>query len=156
MEKSRLRPETLKDMASFEMLLGLSPSEIGIMASVMSEVTMPKNTYFIFEDSNDFEVFFILKGQAEIRVPRNSGGGNGRLALVGPGETVGEFALARYGRRSASTCTISDVVALKASSEELHKLFAEHPNIGYHIYRNLLRLTVERLEDTNFLARKVV
>lgn len=156
MESTRLKSETLKDMASFEMLLGLSPAEVGILASIMTEVSLAKNTYFIFEDSKDFEVFFILKGQAEIRVPKNSGGGNGRLALVGPGETVGEFALARYGRRSASTCTITPLVALKANSDDLHKLFESHPNIGYHVYKNLLRLTVERLEDTNFLARKVV
>ena len=156
MERTRLSPETLTNMASFKMLTGLSPAQIGIMASVMTEIDIPKDTYFIFEDSNDLEVFFILKGQAEIRVPRNSGGGNGRLAVVGPGETVGEFALARTGRRSASSLAVTDVVALKTSSEELHQLFSDHPSIGYFIYRNLLRLTVERLEDTNFLARKVV
>lgn len=154
--KTGLSTDCLKEIAGFELLSGLTPAEIGVVASVMTEVHVPAKTYFIFEDSKDFEVFFILKGEAEIRVPSKSGGGAGRLASVGPGETVGEFVLTRPGRRSASTFALTGIVAAKARSTELNRIFDENPNIGYHFYKNLMRLTVERLEDTNFLARKVV
>lgn len=156
MSSRQLRSEALEIMASFEMLSGLSPAEVGTLASIMTEVTIPQDTYFIQEDSAGEDVFLIVRGQAEIQVPHENGKGRAVLAAVGPGEPVGEFALARPGKRSATARATTTIQALKTTSAELKALCDTNPNIGYHIYRNLLRVTVERLEDTNFLARRAV
>lgn len=156
MSSRQLRIEALETIASFEMLGGLSPAEVGTLASIMTEVTIPQDAHFIHEDSAGEDIFFIVRGQAEIHVPHENGKGRTVLAAVGPGEPVGEFALARPGRRSATAQATTAIHALKTTSAELKELCEKNPNIGYHIYRNLLRVTVDRLEDTIFLARRAV
>jgi CRP-like cAMP-binding protein len=154
MRSQQLGNQALEMITSFDMLVGLSAAELGTFASVMTKVNIPKDTVFIHENSEDDAIYLITRGQAEVLVPGVEDKERAVLAAVGPGEPIGEFALARTGQRSASARAVTHVQALRTTALELRTIFDQNPNIGYHVYRNLLRITVERLEETNLLARQ--
>jgi CRP/FNR family cyclic AMP-dependent transcriptional regulator len=100
------------------------------------------------EDETSFHFFIIQEGEVEI-FKRGSSGEELQLAIVTPGNSLGEFAMLDRKPRSASARAMSDIVAARVSPEAYNQLLSELPDWAVSVMRAL----VERVRHTNDIVR---
>ncbi len=132
---------------------GLDPDLIAVLASAFRSETAPSGTQFIKHDAQSRDVYIIASGIVEVEIPIVGKQTNSSLARLKPGDSVGEFALLRDARRTATARSISDVQLLVASADDVLRVFDEHPRLGYVVCRNLGKILADRLTDTNMQLR---
>ncbi|RZA15162.1 MAG: cyclic nucleotide-binding domain-containing protein [Proteobacteria bacterium] len=132
---------------------GLEPDLLNILATAFHSQTVPASSEFIKHDAQSRDVFIIVNGIVEIEIPVVGKQNNSSLARLKPGDSVGEFALLRDSRRTATARAVSEVKLIVATSDEVLKLFDQHPRLGYIVCRNLGRIVADRLNDTNMQLR---
>ena len=72
-------------------------------------------------------------------------GGERILAILGPGELVGEFAMIDAQPRSASVTAARDTELSFISRASFQQIAERHPDV----YRHIVKMLVQRLRDTN-------
>lgn len=150
MSESKITPENLK---SFQVFEGLSAQDLAVVASVLTYHKYPQGTQLIFQEQNATEVFFIFHGRVRVEITRVDGRATETLTTLSGGETVGELALARSGRRTASAITQMEAEIFTCDAGAMNALFDKHPAIGMQVFRNLTRVLASRLADTNMMLR---
>lgn len=139
--------QLLKNLPFFNQLNG---HDLTVLASVLKEVSLISGEVFIDQDdTKNLDAYIIVEGGAKIyRV--NEDGEIINLAILGPGQIVGEMTLLDQSPRSAYVETIQDSKLLVLSRDQLLKILKEHPNATVGLLKTLatrLRVTNERLED---------
>lgn len=132
---------------------GLEPGLLEVLASIFKLVEAESGYRFIEHDAKSSDLYIIVKGLVEIEIPVVGKSTNSALARLKAGDSVGEFALLRDARRSATARAVGDVKMIVASSADVLKLFDAHPAMGYCVCRNLGRILADRLNDTNMQLR---
>jgi CRP/FNR family transcriptional regulator, cyclic AMP receptor protein len=85
--------------------------------------------------------YILASGQAEVIR------GGRRLALLGPGDVVGELSLIDGKPRSATVKAVTDLEVLEIDARDLSRLLRKAPAVS----RNLLEALAERLRQTDAL-----
>jgi CRP/FNR family cyclic AMP-dependent transcriptional regulator len=98
----------------------------------------------LFREGDAGNYMFILSSG---RIGVFKGGEHGEQLLSHEirGRIVGEMALLDHEKRSATCIAESDCELLTFTQENLKKLAADHPAIGYHFLFSLARLLSKRL-----------
>ncbi len=105
----------------------------------------------LFEENElSFHFYIIQEGEIEI-YKKGTSGNNIILAKVGPGNSVGEFAMLDRQPRSASARALTDISVAKVSPEAYERLLDELPDWAVSVMRAL----VERLRFTNNIVREI-
>lgn len=118
------------------------------MATEIENVTFRAGDILFEENELSFHFFIIQNG--EVEVYKKGANGNIVLAKVGPGASVGEFAMLDRQPRSASARALTDITAAKVSPEAYERLLDELPDWAVSVMRAL----VERLRFTNNIVRE--
>lgn len=115
------------------MLAALGPDQRASLATVMSTVHWEAGTTMVEQGTEGDACWFLLKGEAEVRI------GEAVVAVIGPGQPVGEVA-AMLGRpRTATVVTTTPVDALELHAADV----AARPELA----RELGRLLLQRADD---------
>lgn len=132
------------ELDSLDLFRGLSVSELGRVNDQLGKTTFPAGAT-IFTASQPGEIaYVVLSGTLKVSVIQ----ANGReltLALLGPGEVVGELSLADRGGRSADVVALEPATLLWIDRGTLQQLRREIPLIT----ENLIRLMARRLRLAN-------
>lgn len=112
-------------------------------------VTFGAGDYVFHENETSFHFFILQEGQVEV-FKSSKTGAKIPLAVVGPGTSLGEFAMIDRQPRSATARALTDVRAAKISEAAYTQLLQELPDWAISVMRAL----VERLRHTNELIRK--
>lgn len=144
---SNQKIQILKNLPFFNQL---SQHDIAVLASILKEVSYPPGEVFIEQDdTKNLDAYIIVQGGAKIyRV--NEEGEIINLAILGPGQIVGEMTLLDLSPRSAYVETIQESKLLVLSRNQLLKILHEHPTTAVGLLKTLatrLKITNERLED---------
>lgn len=100
---------------------------------------------FIFKESEESYHFYIIQsGEVEIYT-LGEDGYKVRLATVGAGASVGEFAYIDKKPRSANVCAIKPVTAVMVSEQAYAELLQDLPSWALSLIENL----VEKLRKTD-------
>jgi CRP-like cAMP-binding protein len=150
MSNPGIRVESLKNFPIFE---GLTIKDLELVAGVMKYHKAQQGTQLIKQEQNAAEVFFIVDGRVRVEMLGVDGKVSETLTTLTAGDTVGELALARVGRRTASAMVQMDSELYSADASTLNNLFENHPTVGLSVFRNLAKVLASRLVDTNFLVR---
>jgi len=150
MSVSNVPAETIKSIIVFQ---DLSHEELDKVASVLKYQKYPQGSQLIVQDQKASEVFFIVNGRVRVEMARLGGKTSETLTMLSSGDAVGELALARVGRRTASVITQMESEICSGDSAEINKLFEANPTIGLKVFRSLSRILAERLGDTNIMLR---
>lgn len=96
-------------------------------------------------------MFVILTGGVRVvRTPRDLARPV-LLAVIGPGDVVGEMGLLDGGPRSATVTALGETVTVEIDAPTLARCVAEHPDL----YAGLLRVLSRRLRSTNELVERM-
>ncbi len=112
-------------------------------------VNFAAGDYIFHENETSYHFFILQEGQAEV-FKTGAAGGKIPLAIVGPGTSLGEFAMIDRQPRSATARALTEVRAAKISEAAYNQLLQELPDWAISVMRAL----VERLRHTNELIRK--
>lgn len=141
--------EKLNALRQFPLLSTLSDQILKDLASFTTEKFIPENTVFIDQGSVADVVFLLISGSVKVyRVSED--GKEVVLAILGPGELVGEMALIDHLPRSAYVESIQYTTTLCFSSANFLNLITIYPTVAMSLLTHLsnkLRSTGELLES---------
>lgn len=124
------KERTLK-LSEVPLLSNCSQRELQRVAKVTDEVIVPAGTTLIEQGQLGREAFVIVDGTAAVRR-------NGRkVAVVGPGECVGEMSLLDRQPRSASVVAMEEMTVLVIPSRSFSALLDDTPSLTRKLLQNL-------------------
>jgi len=101
---------------------------------------------FITRGEEETMVYVLLSGSAEVRT------GGRTMAVCGPGEVLGEFAMLTREARSADVVVLEDSEFLTFSERSFQKLVDSDPRLAAHVFWNLARQLSRKLVASNRLS----
>ena len=131
---------------------GAPPAALATLAERLSTESYPKGTV-LFHQGDPGDSVLVLETGA-IKVSNLSPDGREVvMALLGPGEMLGELSIFDSGVRTADATAIEDTTALVLSHDVFRPFLEEHPAVAIHLLEVLavrLRETNEALQDAIF------
>lgn len=115
----------------------------------LQEVSYAPGEFLFLEGERTFHFFVLIEGEVEV-FKTDSEGKIFPLASVGPGASLGEFAMIDRQARSASARAKTRVRATRISEAAYEHLLSELPEWAMSVMRAL----VERLRTTNDIIRR--
>ena len=92
------------------------------------------------------DLFLILRGQ--VAAGANDGSARQHIALIGPGDSFGEYAYLGGDTCNADITALSPVTAISLSHESFGKLQRKHPALAFRLVLNLAMAASHRFEVT--------
>jgi CRP/FNR family transcriptional regulator, cyclic AMP receptor protein len=132
-----LDPATLSEVALFR---DLHSKQFSKLAARLHQKTFPSGTNVITAEERGDSVYVIVEGTAKVYVTHTDGS-EVILAILGPGEIVGEMSVADSLGRSASVLTLEDSTLLWMERHTFLSSTEEMPAIA----RNLVSILSRRL-----------
>jgi CRP/FNR family cyclic AMP-dependent transcriptional regulator len=114
-------------------------------------VILRRGQSVVTEGEADGAVYLVTSGKVKIS-RRTTSGGEGLLALLGPGQVFGELSLLDGAPRSASARAVTGATVQELTQERLHDLLRERPEIAHWMLQQLAR----RLRHTNDVVAELV
>ena len=105
--------------------------ELRLLASVADDITFTSGDALCHEGRVAYECFAITSGTAEVRAHDQT------IALLGPGDVVGEMALLDGGRRTASVIARTDIHAFSIDRRRFDALLERAPAVARAMLRQL-------------------
>ncbi len=138
-----LDPAILSEVALFR---DLHSEQLSKLAARLQQKTFPSGANVITAEERGDSIYVILEGTAKVYVTHTNGS-EVILAILGPGEIVGEMSAADSLGRSASVLTLEDSTLLWMERRTFLSSMEEMPAIA----RNLIGILSRRLRlaDTN-------
>jgi CRP/FNR family transcriptional regulator, cyclic AMP receptor protein len=140
-------PANLQEVA---LLRGLPPERLEALAPMLHERSFPANTNVITAEERGEGVYAILSGTVKVYVT-DAGGAEVIIAVLGPGEIVGEMSLADSLGRSANVLTLERSTFLWMDRRALLASMEETPVVA----RNLASILSRRLRLANTHTRSL-
>lgn len=132
------------ELGRLELFRGLSTAELGRVNDLLGRTKFPAGAMIVTASQPGEIAYVVLDGTLKVSVIQS----NGRdltLALLGPGEIVGELALADRATRSADVVTLEPSTLVWIDRNTFNQLRRDIPLIT----ENLLRLLARRLRLVN-------
>lgn len=130
----------------------LDENEARALFDSMAQVDLAKGATLFREGEMGDQLFIITEGK--IKLGRSSGDGRENLlAVLGPGEMLGELSLFDPGPRTATATAVSDCVLRELPHRQLATWLESHPSVATPLLGALaqrLRRTDEALADLVF------
>jgi len=143
---------TLKQIPLFS---GLSDQELAHVEASATAKTYSKGTIIINEGDAGSSMFLLMQGRVKVFVS-DSSAKEYVLAILGPGEYVGELALLDDEPRTASVETEEQSTFLVIQKEDFLGLLRENPSIQFKLLLNLARRSRHLTEAVKNLALRDV
>jgi len=124
MPKRHRYPQNLRELALFA---DCTDDELDLIGGLITPVTLPEGTVLLHQDATDRQFLVLAEGQA--RVVRWSDDSANELALLGPGDFVGEMALLDRQPRNATVVAVTPVRAYVSTLREFNGLLAVAPSV---------------------------
>jgi glutaminase len=135
-------------LADHELLAGLSPSELGELASLLGTVKARAGTLLVRQGDRAEELFLVTSGTLSV-VRDGSDGRSHRLTTLSAGMTFGELAFVARGVRAAYVQADSDVECRTLPYVSIDGLAETNPVLHGKLIRNMLRVVVGTLHVMN-------
>ncbi len=133
MDEHELEIGALKQMPFFA---DLSDEDLSNVIRIGSHADFEAGQAIVEEGDPGDGMYIVLEGKAQVDV-------GGRFHNLEPGSFVGEMALIRRRKRSATVRAVEPVTALKISAEDFHAFLMEHPSVAIA----MLVAVIDRLNE---------
>jgi CRP/FNR family transcriptional regulator, cyclic AMP receptor protein len=136
----RQKNSKVDELGKIELFRRCRPADLRRLASIADEVKVSPGETLCHEGQTAFECFVIASGEVEVRVHDQP------VAVLGPGQVVGEMALLDGGPRTASVIALTDVQAFAIDRRRLDGLLEDAPAIARAMLKQLSG-RLRRLDD---------
>lgn len=136
------------DLAALSLFNGLSADELREVGSVLRQRAFPAGSHVMTAEQRGEALYIVLSGSVKIFL-NESDGTEVILALLGPGDSVGEMSLVDDAGHSADVMTLEDSQLLWMDRAAFRRCLREVPLLAH----NLLRELSTRLRAANLQVR---
>ena len=123
---------------------GLSPDEQEELRAMMTQTTLRRGETLFNEGDSGDRLYILLSGKVKLGHASADGREN-LLAVLGPGEIVGELTLFDPGPRSTTATAVAPTELLTLDHNQLMTFVESHPQLA----KDMLRALAQRLRRTN-------
>ena len=123
--------ERIEHLEQVELFSSCSPSQLELVAKNSDEVHFAAGAELMHEGSTGRECFVLLSGEAFVTIDDEP------VALIGPGDVVGEMAVLEHEPRVATVTAWSPVDALVFSTQEFDSVLDHVPAVTMRVMRML-------------------
>ncbi len=131
-------------LANVELFKELGDDERDALLSLMSETTLKRGEPLFHEGDAGDRLYVIVEGKVKLSHTSDDGREN-LIAILGPGEIIGELSLFDLGARSSTVTAIAPSKFLYLSHKDMMNYIDEHPTMA----KSMLRELATRLRNTN-------
>jgi CRP/FNR family cyclic AMP-dependent transcriptional regulator len=145
--------EDPSELANFPLFEGLAPDELKRLNELLRRRTFPAGTRVMSAQQPGESIFLLLEGSVKIQLDREDGT-DITLALLGPGDTVGEMSLVEREGRSANVVTLEDTTFLWMDRASFLDCLQSMTQLTYNLVRQLssrLRLANQKIQALSTL-----
>lgn len=135
--------EQLNRLGEVPLFAGLTEKQLSWLRNRLYARTFPANVDMIVAGAAGEMLYVILAGTVKVYVSQ-ADGTDVIIAILGPGDTVGEQAIVDQAGRSASVITLEDSTVLWMSQADFQEALNTIPTLA----RNLLKILSARLRMT--------
>lgn len=131
---------------------GLDDAQQSSLASKMGHTTLRRGETLFDEGDLGDRLYIVTEGKVKLGHTSNDGR-ESLLAVIGPGEIIGELTLFDPGPRSTTATAVSPATLLYLDHSDLMETLDANPHLAKHMLRALaqrLRRTNESLSDLVF------
>ena len=139
-------PETLHQFALFSRL---ASDERALLAKCMRRRTFREGTALTKQGASATKFYCVLAGTVDVHVRYPGADKEEKVAQLGEGTTVGDFALAEITECTASTFAATETYTLEGDIQAMIVLFDRHPELGKKVYKALAKALVSRVQEMN-------
>lgn len=136
-----MRREQLRDIGLFG---GLDDESLDLLTRELRASLFDPGALVMKEGDHAREMFVVLSGELEV-VRHSPTGAEGRVALLGPGNWVGEMSIIDPQPRSASVRALAPSILLVVSTEDLDRLYRRDMRSYLLVILNIARELSRRL-----------
>ena len=136
-----MRREQLRDIGLFG---GLDDESLDLLTRELRASLFDPGALVMKEGDHAREMFVVLSGELEV-VRHSVNGTEGRVALLGPGNWVGEMSIVDPQPRSATVRALSPTVLLRLASEDFDRLYRRDVKSYLMLILNISRELARRL-----------
>lgn len=125
-------------LSTVPLFAGFSEAQLATLTQVVTRRSVPRGAMLMAEGDPTDSLYMIISGRLKVMM----GDAEGKeviLALLGPGEIVGEMGLIDDSPRSATVIAIEPSELLSISKREFHKCLAENFDMAMGVMRGLVR-----------------
>ena len=121
------------ELGTLELFKECTPRDLRVLSSVTDDIAFAAGDVLCREGWRGYECFVLTSGQVEVRVLDQP------VAVLGPGDVVGETALLDGGARSATVSALTDVHAFAIDSRSFDALLERAPAVARAMLTQLAR-----------------
>ncbi len=140
--------DSLERMPEIPLFAGLSDAQCAWMRQRMHAHSYPAGVDIITAGSEAETIYLVLSGTVRV-YNINLDGSEVTLALLGPGDPVGEMSMVDGIGRSASVITLEETTLLWMTREDFNAALSASPRLA----QNLLGILTRRLRDSSDTVR---
>ncbi|VEI13161.1 Crp/Fnr family transcriptional regulator [Trueperella bialowiezensis] len=134
----------LNILANVELFRDLDNDERDALLSLMSETSLKRGESLFHEGDAGDRLYVVIEGKVKLSHTSDDGREN-LIAILGPGEIIGELSLFDLGARSSTVTAIAPSRFLYLSHKDMMNYIDDHPKLA----KSMLRELAKRLRNTN-------
>lgn len=146
------RREQLRDIGLFG---GLSDATLDELISELRTWQIGPGTFIMREGETAREMFVVLGGELEV-LKRSQHGTDARVAMLGPGDWVGEMSIIDVMPRSASVRSLAPSLLLRIAAEDMDRLYRRDVKSYALFILNIARELSRRLRVADGILSGVI
>jgi len=147
MEIAPNQPMSEDTLARVDLFSTLNKKELQELTKSCQERSYPAGTTILSQGDTGVGLYVLKSGKVRVIQANNPDRAETELAVVGPGDVLGEMALLDDLPRSASVVSIDDVTALLLPIWEFRSILRSHPDIALKLLAVLSR-RLRKVEST--------
>jgi len=137
--------ETAAPPAELGLLDGAGEAEWSLLFDYGERRTVVSGETIIERGALGRSLIIVLAGQFRIMAPERRRGRTAVVAVIGPGDVVGEVGFAAGGARSNTVIAAETGEIFEFEWEALQRLAAAHPALGVRILSDVLHIVAIRI-----------
>ncbi|MDP3277478.1 MAG: cyclic nucleotide-binding domain-containing protein [Deltaproteobacteria bacterium] len=146
-----LRRDPLREIGLFG---GLSDTTLDLLLEDLSVVNVEAGSFVLKEGESAREMFVVIGGELEV-LKRSPSGSEARVAMLGPGDWVGEMSILDVMPRSASVRALAPSLMLVVSASDFDKLYRRDIQSYAMLVMNIARELSRRLRVADGIVANV-
>jgi CRP/FNR family cyclic AMP-dependent transcriptional regulator len=131
-----------------ELFEGFDRAEIRLLARFMTAYQVPAGAEIIHEGDPGDYLLLIIEGDVDV-FKNDREGNRKRIAIVGPGKTLGEMSMIDGAPRFSTCIAASATTFSLLTREDLTRIIADQPMLGAKILMQLVVMLSQRLRQTS-------
>ena len=140
----QILPEEFDPLSTFAMLI---PEDRERLLEVADHVPVQEGQVLIQEGQDLSVLFLVVKGLFGVRINRNDV--DIEVALLGPGEIIGELSFVSMEPASATVVALEDGSVLRFDLNRLQRMHKDLPGIGARLFHSFALVLAKRVRIAN-------